>query len=341
MTEHLNIGILGATGNVGKECIALLESWDTNKLPIKELRLFGTERSAGKIIKFRGQDITVQNTTIDNCKGLDLVLSMANGDVSANLVPLLLKENIKLVIDTDSYYRMDKNIPLVIAGVNDNTIQDHTGIIAGSNCTTAQLIPPLKVLDSKYGLKRIVVNTYQAISGAGKAQIDQLFGELKEIQSPDQVRRLNPDQLAFNLIPMISKLQDNGYSKEEMKVILESRKILNKPDLPITCTAVRVPVFNCHSESVNVELNNEFDLQELKDSLDSHEFIKVWHDNSEYPMPLDLSQTQPVHVGRIRRDPSKPNSIDMWIVADNLWIGAALNAIRIAESAYSSNNIFR
>lgn len=335
----IRLGILGATGNVGLEIIQLLENWDNNKLPIDSVKFFGSSRSAGKKITFRNQEIIVLDSQPENLGDLDLIISTANGEVSEKLVPEALKAGVKLVIDTDSYYRMDTDVPLVMAGANDKDIDWHKGIIAGPNCTVSQLIIPLQILEAKYGIERVVVSTYQAISGAGKQPMDKMLEEAKQIANSGEVKRLSDDQVAFNVVPVISELLENDYSKEEMKVIIESRKMLGRPDLKATCTAVRVPVLHSHSEAVNIQLKSQFEIKELQEELDKHEFVKVWKDSSIYPMPLDLSKTEPIHVGRIRKDESQENTLDMWIVADNLWIGAALNALRVAESAYQRNKI--
>lgn len=337
----LKLGILGATGNVGRELISILEQWPSDKLPIDELRLFGSSRSAGSQITFRGTPIDILDTDQADFDGLDTIISAANGEVSEKTVPVALEKGVKLVIDTDSYYRMDPEVPILVAGVNDHEIHNHKGIIAGSNCTTAQLILPIGLLHQQFQIKRLIVNTYQAISGAGKQEIDRLFTESSQCldSSPPPLQRVSDDQIAFNLVPMISKLQDNGYSKEEMKVIWESRKILNEPELPITCTAVRVPVLNCHSMSVNVEFAVPTSIESIHEALVKHPFVQVWSDPSAYPMPIDQSQTEPVHVSRVRVDESQVNTFNMWIVADNLWIGAALNALRVAELYYSTQNL--
>ena len=343
--KKIKLGILGATGNVGAQLLKLLEDWDKTKLPLAEApRLFGTARSAGRKINFRGEMLTVLESTPENFDGLDLIISTATSEVSEKLVPEALKRNVKLVIDTDSYYRMNSDVPLVTAGVNDGDIDWHKGIIAGPNCTTAQLILPLNALHKAFGLKRVVVSTYQAISGAGKGPTDKLVEDYKKLVGLPETNsgravRLDSSQVAFNVIPMISKLMENGYSKEEMKVCIESRKMLGLPDLKLTCTAVRVPVMVGHSESVNIELEKSFTLKDIHEALKKQSGIKLWENWAEYPMPIDIAETEPVHVGRVRIDESRSNTVDMWVVADNLWIGAALNALRIAESALERNKI--
>ena len=344
--SKIRLGILGATGKVGGELLRLLENWSPDKLPLAcPPKLFGTERSAGKKIKFKNQEIEVLNSIPENLENLDLIISTANGEVSEKLVPEALKRGVKLLIDTDSYYRMQDSVPLVTVGVNEQDIDWHKGIIAGPNCTTAQLILPLGALHKAFGIERVVVSTYQAISGAGKAPTDKMLEDsrviLDKISTGEfaEPARINSSQIAFNLIPMISKLLDNGYSKEEQKVLIESRKMLKCPDLKLTCTAVRVPVATGHSESVNIQLKKSCSLQEVYAVLKAQEYIQLWEDWGKYPMPIDIAKTEPVHVGRVRKDESASNTFDMWVVADNLLIGAALNALRIAESAYFRNKI--
>jgi aspartate-semialdehyde dehydrogenase len=335
----IKLGIFGATGKVGAELLNLLE-----KLPESELKLagapvlFGSARSLGRKIKFKGQDLDVLDCTNESFEGLDVIVSCANGEVSEKIVPKALKDGVKLIVDTDSHYRMDPNVPLVTVGVNDEDIDWHRGIIAGPNCSTAQLIIPLKALHEAFGLKRAVVSTYQSVSGAGKAAMDTLIEETKEVvlQKDVSLQGFKPSirkQFAFNVIPQISKVLDNGNTKEEEKVIIETRKMLHTPDLKISCTAVRVPVLVGHSESVNVELLNPFTLDQAKDVLRSYSQIQLWEDWNDYPMPVDAAGTEPVHVGRVRLDESAPNALNFWVVADNLLIGAALNALRVVVEA--------
>jgi aspartate-semialdehyde dehydrogenase len=340
----LKLGILGATGKVGAELLKLLETWPQNELPLSEVpSLFGTARSAGKTIKFKNTQITVQDSLPENLAGLDILISCANGEVSEKLVPQASERGVKLVVDTDSYYRMDPKVPLVTVGVNDEDINWHTGIIAGPNCSTAQLVLPLKALHDVFGLKRVVVSTYQSVSGAGKAAMDELIEQSKIIAEDATVsgksKRLIGDQYAFNVIPKISKFLENGYTKEEWKVMVESRKMLHDPELHLTCTAVRVPVLVGHSEAVNVQLHSSASLEQVLDVLRVHPGIKLWEEPETYPMPLDAVGTEPVHVGRVRKDESGPNCFDMWVVADNLLIGAALNALRVASEAYKRGKV--
>lgn len=331
MSDKVNVAILGATGNVGRMFLRILEE---RKFPINNLKLLASEKSVGNKVKFNGKEYTIELATKDSFNDVDVVLASAGGAISKELVPHAVKAG-AVVIDNSSAYRMEKDVPLIVAGVNNDALKNHKGIIANPNCTTAQLVPALKVLDKLAGLKRVVVSTYQSVSGAGKAAMDELSEQTQEHLKGNKkyaTKGVNR-RFAFNVIPHIDVFSDEGYTKEEIKVINESRKILGLPDLRITCTAVRVPVYVGHSESVNVELNKQTSKEEIIQALSKDPLIEVVDDpsNSKYPMPIDFEDKDPVYVGRVRPDSSNPNTFNLWIVADNLRIGAALNAIRIAE----------
>jgi aspartate-semialdehyde dehydrogenase len=336
MSEKVNIAILGATGNVGRMFLRILEE---RNFPIKNLKLLSSEKSAGSKVKFQGKEYTVELATKDSFKDVDIVLASAGGTISKELVPHAVKAG-AVIIDNSSAYRMDNDVPLVVAGVNNDALKNHKGIIANPNCTTAQLVPALKVLNELAGLKRVVISTYQSVSGAGKAAIDELSEQSKDHLSKGSYSSNSTNRkFAFNVVPHIDVFSDDGYTKEEIKVILESRKILSLPDLRITCTAVRVPVYTGHSESVNVELNNSTTVKQITDAFSKDPLIEIVDDptNSKYPMAIDVADKDPVYIGRIRKDNSNPNTFNMWIVADNLRIGAALNAVRIAEVLVKEN----
>ena len=333
--SKINLAILGATGNVGRIFLQILEE---RNFPFENLKLLASGKSAGSKIKFKGKEYTVELATKDSFKDIDLVLASAGGVVSKELVPHAIKAG-AVVIDNSSAYRMDPDVPLIIAGVNNDALKKHKGIIANPNCTTAQLMPPLKALQDLGGLKRVIVSTYQSVSGAGKAAIDELTEQSKACLGKDLPWQVSYSskvvnrKFAFNVVPHIDVFAEDGYTKEEIKVINESRKILGLPDLRITCTAARVPVYIGHSESVNVEFEKSVTRDEIIKALHSMPLIEVLDDpkNSLYPMPIDISGKDPVYVGRIRPDHSNPNTYNFWVVADNLRIGAALNAIKIAE----------
>ncbi len=340
--KKINLAILGATGNVGRMFLEILEE---RNFPFENLKLLSSAKSAGSKIKFKGKEYTVELATKDSFNGIDLVLASAGGAISKELVPHAIKAG-AVVIDNSSAYRMDPDVPLVIAGVNNHNLKNHKGIIANPNCTTAQLMPPLKALHELAGLKRVIVSTYQSISGAGKAAMDELTEQSKESLGKDLPWNVSYNaqssnrKFAFNIVPHIDAFTEDGYTKEEIKVINESRKILGLPNLRITCTAARVPVYIGHSESVNVEFEKSVTRDQIIAALKQFpveprgaSLIEVIDDpiENKYPMPIDIAGKDPVYVGRIRIDRSCPNTYNFWIVADNLRIGAALNAIRIAE----------
>jgi aspartate-semialdehyde dehydrogenase len=327
----VNLAILGTTGNVGRKFLEVLEERD---FPVTSLRLLASEKSIGKKLKFKGKEYTIQLATKDSFKDIDLVLASAGATASKELVPHALKAG-AVVVDNSSAYRMEKDVPLVVAGVNDKDLKNHKGLIANPNCTTAQLVVPLKALHNLAPLKRVIVSTYQSASGAGKAAMDELTQQTKEYQTQgNYTSKAINRKFAFNVVPHIDVFLEDSYTKEEVKVINETRKILGLPNLRITCTAVRVPVYIGHSESVNVELEKSVTKDQIINAF-KHcmPLIEVIDDpaNSKYPMAIDIAGKDPVYVGRIREDKSNPNTWNMWVVADNLRIGAALNAVRIAE----------
>lgn len=317
--------LVGATGLVGRTAIKVLEEYN---LPISEIAFFASERSAGSKIKFNGKDYTVRelvDTSFD--EGFDFAIFSAGSDVAKHFAPIAASKGC-IVVDNSSAFRMEDNIPLVVPEVNSEEIKNNHGIIANPNCSTIQAVVPLKVLDDKYKIKRIVYSTYQAVSGAGQKGVDDLQNGLKG-ESPKKF----PYQIVNNCLPHIDVFLDNGYTKEEMKMVNETRKILKRPDLKITATAVRVPVINSHSESINVEFENDFDLNELVETLKNAEGIVVV-DNPEknsYPLATQASGHNEVFVGRIRRDESVPYGINFWDVADNIRKGAAANAVQIVK----------
>ncbi|MDM0447215.1 aspartate-semialdehyde dehydrogenase [Clostridium perfringens] len=317
-----NVAIVGATGNVGRKFLEILEE---RNFPVKELYLFASKRSAGKTLKFKGEDVLVEELCEGNIenKKIDFALFSAGGSVSLEFAPIFAKHG-AVVIDNSSAWRMDKEVPLVVPEVNPEDVKCHKGIIANPNCSTIQAMVALKPLYDKYGIKRIVYSTYQAVSGAGiQGILDLQEGTTKKFPYP----------ILGNVIPHIDVFLDNGYTKEEIKMIEETKKILHDDNLRITATTVRVPVLNAHSESINVELNSEFELENVVDLFNNSKGIIVHDDveNLKYPTPLELSGKDEVFVGRIRRDFSLDNGLNLWVVADNIRKGAALNAIQIAE----------
>lgn len=321
-----NVAVVGATGNVGRKFLEILAE---RNFPIDKLFLFASKRSAGKTLTFKGEDFTIEELCEENIKNkkIDFALFSAGGDASAEYSPIFAQHG-AVVIDNSSAWRMDPTVPLVVPEVNPEDIAWHKGIIANPNCSTIQAMVALKPLKDKYGLKRVVYSTYQAVSGAGMQGIADLEDGIKGI-APKKF----PYPIAGNVIPQIDVFLDNGYTKEEMKMIKESRKILHDDELKVTATTVRVPVLNSHSESINIELNSEFELADVIELFNTTEGLIVYDDpsNIKYPTPLELSGRDEVFVGRIRRDFSVDNGLNIWVVADNIRKGAALNAVQIAE----------
>lgn len=326
----VNLAILGATGRVGQELLKVLDERD---FPIADLRLLASARSKDTTITFKGKSYPVLEPSEEAFKTIDIVLASAGEEISKQLSPLAVEHG-ACVIDNSNAFRMDAAVPLVVVGVNSHALHNHNGIIANPNCSTSQLVVVLKPLHDVAGLRRVIVSTYQSVSGAGKEAMDELEQQTRAIVNCEDYKpQVFQRQIAFNLIPHIDKFLDNGYTKEEMKVISETRKILELPHLPITATAVRVPVVIGHSESVTVELDRVISPAQAREILADSPGIEVWDNPGEavYPTPIDVVGEDPVYVGRIRSDTSSETGLNMWVVADNLRIGAALNAVRIAE----------
>lgn len=328
------IAILGATGLVGETLIKMLEE---RNVSVGKLVPLASERSAGKTITFRGETIPVIALSAEAFQGVDIVLASAGGSISAEWAPIAVKAG-AVVIDNTSHFRMDTDVPLVVAGVNDAACHNHNGIIANPNCSTAQLMPVLKALNAANPLTDVIIATYQSVSGAGKDAMQELaeHSQTTPCPEPSQFQR----SIAFNLIPHIDVFMDDwqgdttfaGYTKEEAKLILETRKILDLPKLPITATAVRVPVMVGHSEAVTLRFANPMAPQTVAQILAETPHVIVGHAPHDYHTPKEIAGTDPVYVSRIRRDTASPaHGIQLWVVADNLRIGAALNAVRIAE----------
>ena len=324
--KKYNVAIVGATGLVGRTFLKVLKE---RNFPVEKLYLYASARSAGKTVNFVGKDYTVIELKDENIKDdIDVALFSAGGNISKEYAPKF-KEKGAIVVDNSSAWRMEKDIPLVVPEANPEALDGHNGIIANPNCSTIQVMPVLKVLADKYGLKRVVYSTYQAVAGSGQKGIDDLEANLKGEPSKNY-----PHQIAFNLLPHIDSFLDNGYTKEEMKMVEETRKILGLPDLKVTATCVRVPVKMGHAVSVNVELEKSFDLKDVFKAFEEKEGVVVKDDVSKnvYPMPIEAEDTDEVYVGRIRRDESVENGLNLWVVADNIRKGAATNTIQIAET---------
>ena len=325
MQKRNKVAIVGATGLVGRTVLKVIEERDL--FPV-EYVLFSSKKSAGSKIEFGGINYIVQELTESSFNiGFDYAIFCAGGDVSKKYIPIAVSKGC-IVIDNSSVYRMDKDVPLVVPEVNPEKIYKNNGIIANPNCSTIQAVVPLKPIDDKYKIKRIVYSTYQAVSGAGRAGIEDLENGWNGFEN-----KKFPHPIFNNCLPHIDVFFDDGYTKEEHKMINETRKILDKPNLPITATTVRVPVFNCHSESINLELENEFDIYDIKILLQNSPGVIVVDDieKNYYPLASKADGHDEVFVGRIRRDFSIKNGINLWVVSDNLRKGAATNAVQILQ----------
>lgn len=334
--KNYKLAIVGATGVVGQTALKVLEE---KKLPISEYAFFSSYRSSGKKIEFMGKEYIVRELKEDSFdEGFDFAIFSAGSDTSKKYSPIATSKGC-IVIDNSSAFRMDENVPLVVPEVNADEIFKNKGIIANPNCSTIQAVVALKPLDDKYTIKRIVYSTYQAVSGAGSKGIHDLENGISSYSNKNSSYELEkfPHPIFNNCLPHIDVFLDNGYTKEEEKMINETRKILRKPSLKITATTVRVPVFNSHSESINIEFENDINIDDVINILKKAPGIVV-QDNplkNEYPLSSSISGKNEVFVGRIRRDYSVPSGINIWVVADNIRKGAATNAIQILEQLIS------
>jgi aspartate-semialdehyde dehydrogenase len=328
--DYYNVAIVGATGAVGKELTDILIE---RQFPIKSIKLLGTAVNKGREVKFKDEILY----TVEACEGtfedVDIAFFCVEADISKSLSPIAIREG-AVVIDNSSAFRMDDSVPLVVPEVNPESLKKHEGLIANPNCSTIQMLVPLKPIHDKYNIKRIVVSTYQSVSGTGKNAINELNEQAQDYTNNKEIKHsVYPYQILFNTLPHIDSFLDTGYTKEEMKMVNETHKILDEK-IKVTATTVRVPVFRGHSESVNIETELPFTIEEIKKLLENFSGVTVLDKPEEklYPMPLFSKNTSDVFVGRIRRDFTVENGINMWVVADNLRKGAALNAVQIAES---------
>lgn len=334
--KKYNVAILGATGAVGQEFLNLIEE---RNFPFAELKMLASKRSAGKKIQFMGKEYTVEEATEDSFKGVDIAL-FAGGAASKTFAPAAVKAG-AVVIDNSSAFRMDPEVPLVVPEVNPDAIANHKGIIANPNCSTIIMVMALKPLYNVSKIKRVVVSTYQAVSGGGKEAMAELEEQVKAInEGRPVVANILPGaslakhyQIAFNLIPQIDVFKDNLYTKEEMKMIDETKKIMNDDSMRITATTIRVPVYRSHAESVNVEFEDEISVEKAREVLAAFPGVTLTDNPDEqiYPMPLETSGKDDVEVGRIRKDYSTDNALNFWVCGDQIRKGAALNALQIAE----------
>jgi aspartate-semialdehyde dehydrogenase len=325
MDKKPTIAIAGATGLVGGEMLACIEQ---RKIPFNTVRLLASKDSVGEVFRVGDSESVVELLNESSFEGVDFALFATDAALSAKFVPIAVEAG-AIAIDNSSHFRMQEGIPLVVPEVNPNAIGS-SKIIANPNCSTIQLVPILQVFNQLAGLKRVVVSTYQSVAGAGKVALDELWSQTLSIFNQKEiVAEAFQHQIAFNCIPQIDVLRDDGYTKEEFKIINESRKILSIPNLRITATAVRVPVFHSHAESVNVELERALSIEQLISKLTEHGIIVS--PDSDYPMQLTVAGTDDIYVGRLRYDQSVDHGFNFWVVADNIRKGAALNAVQIME----------
>lgn len=337
----LNVAVVGATGAVGREMVQVLQD---RQFPVASLKPLASARSVGEEMMFGDDLVKVEELKENSFEGIDVALFSAGGSISQKFGPIAAEAG-AVVIDNSSAFRMDTAIPLVVPEVNGKELraflkglpEGKGAIIANPNCSTIQLVVALKPIQDRAGIRRVVVSTYQSVSGAGKAGMDELWNQTLGIFNQSEIEpKKFAHQIAFNCLPQIDVFTDSGYTKEEVKVINETRKIMGLPDLKITCTAVRVPVFSCHSESVNVQTEQPLSAVDCRKLLAESPGIVVMDDPNEshYPLPASLAGTDATYVGRIREDESCENGLNMWVVADNLRKGAALNAVQIAEIVF-------
>ncbi len=332
MSRTFNVAVVGATGAVGQQMVACLEE---RRFPVASLKPLASERSLGRKVSFQGQEIPVQVLTEDAFAGIDLALFSAGGGISKEFGPIAARAG-AVVVDNSSAWRMDPEVPLVVPEVNPQDIAQYPkkGIIANPNCSTIQMVVVLKPLHDAARIKRVVVSTYQAVSGTGQKAVDELAAQVKALFSQKNLEvKVYPHRIAFNVFPHIDVFLENGYTKEEMKMVNETQKIMGDDTIQVTATTVRVPVFYGHSEAINLETERKLTAEEAKKILQAAPGVKVVDDpgKNHYPMPLDAAGQDLTLVGRIREDFSIPNGLNLWVVADNIRKGAATNAVQIAE----------
>ncbi len=331
----MNLAIIGATGNVGRKTLEVLEK---SKIRIDNLFLVASQKSAGKKLKFNNKEITIELLEKYDFSKAEITIFAAGSEIAKNYIPIASKKTI--VIDNSKHFRMKKDVPLVVAEVNSIDLKKHKNIIANPNCSTIQLMLPLKPLHDKYKIKRVIVSTYQAVSGAGKASVDELFSQTKEYLSGKKIKSKNfTKQIAFNLIPHIDVFVDDGYTKEEWKMENETKKILDNK-IGLTATCVRVPIKTSHSESVNIEFENDYELDAVKKLLRNAPGCKVIdeHKDGGYITPVEAEGDYLTFISRIRKDHSNSKALNIWVVSDNLLKGAALNTVQIVEHLIKNNS---
>lgn len=340
--QYMKVAIVGASGAVGQEFLRVL---DEQNFPIDELLLFGSNRSAGRTYTFRGKEITVKELKHnDDFEGVDIAFTSAGAGTSKEFAHTITKHG-AIMIDNSSAFRMDENVPLVVPEVNgDDAFNAPLNIIANPNCTTIQMVVALKPLNDISPIKRVHVATYQAASGAGAAAMDELVEQYAQLgRGEEPTIEKFAYQLAYNVIPQVDVFTDNGYTKEEMKMYNETKKIMHAPNLDVSATCVRVPVMRAHSESIWIETEQPISLEAAREALSKAEGVVVLDNPGEkkYPMPLDIANQDPVYVGRLRKDLTSPNGLSFWVVGDQIKKGAALNAVQIAQYMIANGKKFK
>ena len=328
--EKYEVAVVGATGAVGRRMLTTLEE---RNFPVANLTALASARSAGQTLAFRGQAIKVKELQEDSFKGIDIALFSAGGSISKQLAPIAVESGC-VVIDNSSAWRMDKDVPLIVPEVNPSALGDEWGIIANPNCSTIQMVMALKPIHDEYRIRRVVVSTYQSVSGSGQKAMEELEQQSRDVLDGKSAQcNVYPHQIAFNCLPHIDVFLDNGYTNEEIKMVNETRKILEDDSIEVSPTAVRVPVVYSHSEAVNVETEQAMTAKEVKELLSSFTGVSVVDnpEQNEYPLAINASGSGDVLVGRIRSDLTRPNAVNFWVVSDNLLKGAAYNAVQIAE----------
>ncbi|HEX6593950.1 MAG TPA: aspartate-semialdehyde dehydrogenase [Bacillota bacterium] len=339
-----NVAVVGATGAVGQTIMKILEE---RNFPINTVKLLSSKRSAGKKVTFKNEEVTVEEATPESFTNIDIAFFSAGGSVSKSLVPKAVEKG-AVVIDNTSAYRMDENVPLVVPEVNESDIQKHQGIIANPNCSTIQMVGALKPIQEAFGLSRVIVSTYQSVSGAGKEACDELEKQVENHLKKETVQAeilpvkgdKNHYPIAFNALPQIDLFDQSGYTLEELKMINETKKIMHAPNLSVAATCVRLPIFTSHAESVYIEVDQEnLTVKDIWDVLDKAEGVILEDDPSTqtYPTPLSAVDQDAIFVGRVRKDFDVKNGFHLWVVADNLMKGAALNTVQIAERLVKNN----
>ncbi|RDW19532.1 aspartate-semialdehyde dehydrogenase [Oceanobacillus arenosus] len=339
-----NVAVVGATGAVGQKILKLLAE---KEFPVNEIKLLSSKRSAGKIVAFNHKDVTIEEATPESFEGIDIALFSAGGSVSKQLAPEAVKRG-AVVVDNTSAYRMAEDVPLVVPEVNNDAIKDHNGIIANPNCSTIQMVTALKPIKDRFGLKRVIVSTYQAVSGAGTQAAIELQQQARQFINNEELEaNILPVKgeekhypIAFNALPQIDVFNENGYTFEEMKMINETKKILGDQDLSVAATCVRLPFFTSHAESVYIEVEKAgVTVQDLWKELESADGVILEDDpaTQTYPTPLSAADKEAVFVGRVRKDLDNENGFHLWVVSDNLLKGAALNTVQIAQSIIKNN----